>query len=430
MPTDDFKHIYDGIRVLDFTQVLAGPTMTRLLAEMGAEVIKVELPPGGDRSRALPYSRDGRSGYHIQQNRGKRSLCIDLHSVEGRQIVFDLLPHIDIVADSFSPGTLADLGLTYEAMKEVRPGLIMCSVSAFGQDGELAGKPGYDHIAQAYSGITSMVGSPGEAPSLTSFGVGDVTTGVYGMAALASALFYRERTGEGQWVEVSLLDTYVNSHEINVQAYSGSGGDIKPTRSGSHHYAVCPFGIYRTSDGFVFIAVPSEHQWPYLCRAMSREDLIEDVRFNMNIARCNRVTEVVEIIEDWLATLAGTDEAVRVLEAERVPVAPVLSVEQAIHHPHLRERRTIRSVSDRVWGAIEIPGLPMRFSAYPDELALEAPFLGEHNEAILGEYLGYDAKACESLANSGVLAAEPRASEPRRTSHTARSRVGEIGGNP
>ncbi|MPZ62177.1 MAG: CoA transferase [Propionibacteriales bacterium] len=406
MSPDGLKHIYDGIRVLDFTQVLAGPTVTRLLAEMGADVIKVELPPGGDRSRALPYLRDGRSGYHIQQNRGKRSLCVDLHSARGIEIVFDLLRHVDIVVDSFSPGTLGALGLTYDAMKAVRPGLIMCSVSAFGQDGELAGKPGYDHIAQAYSGITSMIGTPEAAPSLTSFGVGDVTTGVYGMAAVASALFHRERTGEGQWVEVSLLDTYFNSHEINVQAYSGSRGDIKPSRSGSHHYAICPFGVYRTSDGFVFIAVPSEHQWSYLCRAIGREELIEDPRYSTNRARSERATEVVEIVEGWLATLSGTEEAVRVLEAERVPVAPVLSVEQAIHHPHLRQRRTVRSVRDRVWGTIEIPGVPMRFSAWPDELPLEAPFLGEHNEEILSEYLGYDAQTCESLAKGGVLASE------------------------
>lgn len=413
MAADGVKHIYDGIRVLDFTQVLAGPTVTRLLAELGADVIKVELPPGGDRSRALPYARDGRSGYHIQQNRGKRSLCLDLHSDKGREIAFDLLPHVDIVVDSFSPGTLAGFGLTYEAMKAVRPGLIVCSVSAFGQEGELAGKPGYDHVAQAYSGITSMIGTPEGAPSLTSFAVGDITTGVYGMAAVASALFHRERTGEGQWVEVSLLDTYFNSHEINVQAHSGSGGDIKPTRSGSHHYAVCPFGVYHTTDGFVFIAVPSEHQWPYLCRAMGREELIEDRRYRTNLARSERVPEVVEIVEGWLATLSGTEEAVRVLEAERVPVAPVLSVEQAIQHPHLRQRRTVRSVRDRVWGTIDIPGVPMRFSAYPDELALEAPFLGEHNEELLSEFLGYDAETCESLTEDGVLASE---SHKERTS--------------
>ncbi|MQA84292.1 MAG: CoA transferase [Streptosporangiales bacterium] len=407
-PAHRFGHIFDGVRVLDFTQVLAGPTVTRLMAEMGAEVLKVELPPRGDISRALPYQKSGRSGYYIQQNRGKKSLCVDVKSGRGKEIITELLPHVDIVVESFSPGTMASLGFGYEAVSEVNPRIIMCSVSAFGQKGGFAGKPGYDNVAQAYSGITSMVGAPGAPPSLTNFAVGDVTTGVYGLAAVASALFHRERSGQGQHVDVSLLDSYFNCHEVNVQAYSGSDGEIRPTRSGSHHYAVSPFGIYRATDGYIFIAVPSDHQWPHICRAMGRTDLIDDPRYRTNAGRVERLPEVVELIEGWLAGLSGVDEAIRILESERVPVAPILTVEQAVQHPYLRERRTVRSVEDRVWGQLDVPGIPLRFSAFPTELPLQAPFLGEHNQEVLSRYLGYGSEAYRELKDAGVLVEEPR----------------------
>lgn len=403
-----FRHVFDGIRVLDFTQVLAGPTVTRLMAEMGAEIIKVELPPRGDISRALPYQKNGRSGYYIQQNRGKKSLCVDVKSSRGKEIIAGLLPHVDVLVESFSPGSIASLGFGYEAVRAVNPRIIMCSVSAFGQQGEIAAKPGYDNVAQAYAGITSMVGSPDGPPSLTNFAVGDVMTGVYGLAAVASALFHRERTGQGQYLDVSLLDSYFNCHEVSVQAHSGSDGKIKPHRSGSHHYAVCPFGIFRARDGHIFIAVPSDHQWPQICRAIGRTDLIDDPRYRVNGSRVERVSEVVALIEDWLGGLSGAEEAIRILESERVPTAPVLTVEQAIGHPYLRERGTVRSVHDRVWGCLDIPGIPLRFSAFPAELQLEAPLLGEHNQEILSAYLGYGPETYMELKDAGVLVEEPR----------------------
>lgn len=402
-----FQHVFDGIRVLDFTQVLAGPTVTRLMAEMGAEIIKVELPPRGDISRALPYQKNGRSGYYIQQNRGKKSLCVNVKSGRGKEIISGLLPHVDVLVESFSPGSIASLGFGYDAVSAVNPGIIMCSVSAFGQQGEIAAKPGYDNVAQAYAGITSMVGPPGGPPSLTNFAVGDVTTGVYGFAAVASALFHRERTGQGQYLDVSLLDSYFNCHEINVQAYSGSDGKVMPQRSGSHHYAVCPFGIFKAADGYIFIAVPSDHQWPHICRAIGRTDLIDDPRYRDNGSRVQRVSEVVALIEEWLGALSGAAEAIRILESERVPAAPVFTVEQAIQHPYLRERGTVRSVEDRIWGQLDIPGMPLRFSAFPAALHLEAPLLGEHNQEILSTYLGYGPETYLDLKNSGVLVEEP-----------------------
>jgi crotonobetainyl-CoA:carnitine CoA-transferase CaiB-like acyl-CoA transferase len=402
----ELTHIFDGIRVLDFTEMAAGPTITRLMAEAGAEIIKVEPPPKGDATRSLPYMRDGRSGYFIQQNRGKKSLCLDLKTSKGRAVLMDLLPSVDVVVESFTPGTIGRLGFDYETVRSVNSRIVMCSLSAFGQEGPLANQPGFDHIAQAYAGVTSMVGEPDSKPTLTSVAIGDVMTGMLGLAAVSAALFHRERTGRGQHTHVSLLDAYFNCHEINVQAYSGSRGEIRPTRSGSHHFAVCPYGIFQANGGYVFIGVPSDHLWPRLCKAIGKPELTSDPRYCTNQARTESREEVIALIEEFLATLSSVEEAVRILESERVPVAPILTVDECISHPYLRERRTVRTVTDRVWGEIDLPGMPMRFSEFPEELQLEAAFLGEHNEDILQGYLGYGADDCRRLADERVLTAE------------------------
>jgi crotonobetainyl-CoA:carnitine CoA-transferase CaiB-like acyl-CoA transferase len=403
------QHIFDGIRVLDFSQMLAGPTISRFFAEMGAEVIKVELPPAGDASRGLPYHHpdDGRSGYYVQQNRGKRSVCVDPKDPAGRELLVELLPHVDVVIESFSPGTIDRLGFGWETVHRVNPRIVMVSVSAFGQEGPLADKPGYDNIAQAYSAITSMIGEPDEPPPLVAAAVGDVMTGVHGFGAVAAALYHRERTGAGQYVEVSLLDSYFHCHEINVQAHSASGGTVQPTRSGSHHFAVCPFGIFRAGGGHVVIGVITPEQWIRLCELMGRTELAADPRFADNAARCGHRGELVAIIEEWLTTFPDLEATVAALESARVPTAPVLTVAQAVQHPHLRERRTVRRVPDRSFGELDIPGFPLRFSAFPAELELHAPYLGEHNREVLIGVLGVDPGVVDELTARGVLRTEP-----------------------
>lgn len=400
------RHIFDGIRVLDFSQVLAGPTTTRFLAEMGAEVIKVEAPPRGDLARSLPFVRDGRSGYHIQQNRGKKSLCVDLKTEAGRELIEGLLPQIDVLVESFAPGAFARLGFSYESVREIKPDIVMCSISAFGQEGPLAGAPGYDNIGQAYAGVTSMVGEPGGRPALIGLAIGDVLTGVHGAAAVAAALFHRERSGEGQFLDVSLLDSYFHCHEMSIELWSGSGGEVTPTRMGSHHYGVCPFGVYEAPDGYVFITAPADKEWARLARAIGRPELAEDPNFATNEARCERVPEVVAIVEEWLGRQASGAAAIELLQAERVPVAPVISIAEAMSHPHLRERGTARTVPDRVWGEIDIPGFPLRFSGFPDQLPLEAAFLGEDNREVLSRLLQLEDDQIEALRDAGVLYAE------------------------
>lgn len=399
------KHILDGYRILDFTQFLAGPTTTRLMAEMGAEVIKVELMPEGDPVRALPYRREGRSGYFIQQSRGKKSICVDIRNPKGLELIKGLIKDCDIVLENFSPGAISRMGLSYEVIKEIKPDIIMCSISAFGQTGPLAKLPGFDYIAMAVSGVMDMIGDPDQPPYFPMLGIGDVSAGVHALAAINAALLYRYKTGKGQYIDISLLDSYFHAHEINVQAYSGSKGKIVPKRSGHHHYAAAPLGLFKCQDGYLFMVVMAR-QWAPLCKAMGREDMAENPDYATNGKRVERRDEIVAIIENWLKDYKR-DDALKLLESMHVPVAPVLSVPEAMAHPHLIERQVIRTIHDRGYGDLEIPGIPLRFSEFPDPLDLQAPFLGEHNKEVFGEHLGLSAAEIDALEKEGVLKSEP-----------------------
>jgi crotonobetainyl-CoA:carnitine CoA-transferase CaiB-like acyl-CoA transferase len=399
---DTPARILDGYKVLDFSQVLAGPTVTRLMAEMGAEVIKVELPPGGDRSRGLPFLRDGRSGYFVQQNRGKKSLCIDLKQAAGRAVIRDMIPKIDVIVENFSPGTIGRLGFDYESVRALSPRIVMCSISLCGQTGPSSYKPGFDHIGASLAGVLDMTGEADGPPLLNTMGIGDISTGVHGFSAVLAALLWRERTGRGQWVDVSLVDTYFHYHDLSAQVLSLSGGAIKPRRSGQHHYMVTPGGIFKSRDGYIFL-VALDHQWADLCRTMGRVDLTNDPRFNTNPVRTQNAPELIKIIEKWLQALSSDAEALKRLDENRVPNAPVLSVEEAVKHPQLRARRTVRRIQDRILGEFEVPGFPLRFSEFPDELTLSAPFLGEHNSQILSDYAGYSSARINQLETAGIL---------------------------
>jgi crotonobetainyl-CoA:carnitine CoA-transferase CaiB-like acyl-CoA transferase len=354
----------------------------------------------------LPFLKNGRSAYFIQQNRGKKSLCLDVRSPKGQEILRELIKQVDVVVENFSPGTIARLGFGYDVVKEINPRVIMCSISALGQTGPLASVPGYDYIGQAYAGVTYMIGDPNGPPSFPMLGLGDVSTGVHAYAAIASALLYRERTGKGQYLDITLLDSYFHCHELNVQLYSGTKGAVQPKRSGSQHYAVSPAGLFKGKEDYLFILC-LEHQWQVLCRAIGRPDLIEDPRFYTNTKRVENQPEVTKVIEEWIVAQTSDEEAVRILQAGHVPVAPVLSIDQAVNHPHLRQRRTVRTITDRVLGEIEVPGMPLRFSEFPDELPLQAPLLGEHNEEILTSYLAYSPEQVRQLESDGVLKRDP-----------------------
>ncbi|MGR8921854.1 MAG: CaiB/BaiF CoA transferase family protein, partial [Gammaproteobacteria bacterium] len=391
-------------RILDFTRALAGPTCTRMFAEMGAEVIKVESAPNGDLTRAVAKFRNDRSFYYVQQNLNKKSLCLDLRSEQGAAIIRELVPKCDVVVENFKPGVINDMGFGFDALKALREDIILCSISALGQQGPLAAKPGYDYIAQAYSGITSMIGEADQPPYIPLAGIGDVSTGVTAAFSVAAALLHRARTGRGQHLDISLLDCYYHYHEVNVTMYSGSGGEIKPTRGGRHVSYVAPAGVFAANGGDIML-MAFLHHWPDLCKAMGREDLITAEGWATDAERLARLDEMIGLIEGWLGSFPGVDEAIAMLEAHGVPCAPILSIEQTVNHPHFRARGTVRTVDDPVAGKFDIPGHPVKTSDYPDHPGYVAPTLGQHNGEILGSLLGRSDEDIAALEAAGVLRA-------------------------
>lgn len=401
------KHLLGGYKVLDFTQFVAGPTVTKLMAEMGAEVIKIELAPTGDLCRNFPYIKDRRSAYFVQQNRGKMSLCLDIKSSAGRAIVRDLIPQVDVLVQNYAPGVIGRMGFGYENVRRLNPKVIMCSVSTFGQTGPLAPEPGYDFIGQAYAGVTWLSGEEGGDYYPPALAIGDVSTGVHGYAAVVTALLHRERTGQGQHLDVSLLDSYFHYHDMAVEMLSASHGTARVERMGNQIGALSPAGIFKTKTGSLWIFAFQNNHWASLCRVMGRTELIEDARCRENISRVANRKIVNEAISEWLMTLAGTDAASVILRDAHIPHAPVLTVEEAMQHPHMRERGTVRTVHDRIMGDFQIPGVPLRFSAFPQSLELEAPFLGEHNSRILSTWLAFFADQIAQLEREGILHSAP-----------------------
>ncbi len=399
------KHVLDGIRVLDFTQHLAGPTTTRLMAEMGAEIVKLELAPWGDQVRKVGYLKGGRSAYFLSQNRGKQSLCVDVKTDRGRKILLDLIPHFDVLVENFAPGVIGRLGLDWATVHRLNPKLIMCSISTFGQTGPLADRPGFDYIGQAYAGVTGLIGEQDGPPVLPMVAMGDVMTGVHGLAAINAALFRRAMGGPGQLLDISLLDSYFHCHESSVGMISASEGRFEPSRGGSHSPGLAPLGAFKGNDGYLII-IAVLHQWPALCNVMGNPGLLKDPRFEKIGDRVKNRYELVKIIEDWIASCGSDDEVIARLEAERVPVAPVLTLKQAMEHPHLIERGTVRTVTEREFGTFQMPGMPLRFSEYANDLELQAPFLGEHNRQTLQALPGYSEAEIDQLEALGVLVAE------------------------
>ncbi len=407
-----------GYRVLDITQFVAGPTATRIMAEMGAEVIKVELVPFGDRGRAAgdksrdpQFKKASQSTYNFQHNHSKQSLALDLKQPRGRALIKALAAKVDVVVENFAPGVMARMGLDYAALKAINPRLIMCSISLAGQTGPLSDKPGYDYMGAAYAGITGLAGEPDRGPAQFATAIGDASTGVTAAMAIGFALLHRERTGEGQYIDCSLIDTYFNMHEVNVPKSTLRGRGFAPKRAGSLHPDGGPTGIFRyKGEEFIAIMV-MPHQWKQMVAAMNRLSLADDARFATPRARRDNNEALKEIIETWLRTFSSRDAAIAALEAARIPCAPVLTLHEAIVHPHLRERGTVRRVKDRMIGEFDIPGMPAKFSAWPERKDLRADLLGEHNEQVLRHFLSLPEAEIAALYRDKVLVRDPLLNE-------------------
>ena len=402
------QRIFAGIRVLDFSQVLAGPTATKLLVELGAEVIKIEFAEEGDPSRTLPRLQGNRSGYHVQQNRGKRSVCLDLRDPRAIELVLDLVPDADVILQNFALGVMERLGLGYEVISAINPSIVMCNMTAFGRKGPLADKPGYDPIAQSWAGVLHMLGYEDRAPILAGISPGDVLAGVHAFGGVVAALFHRERTGRGQEVSVSLLDAYSTAHEVNWQEWSVSNGESEPVRQGNVHPVVGGVGVFETGDGFVTLAAVNNGQWERLTEVMGQPELRDDPRFISTPNRVANRNEVNALVADWLKLQPRRDEIVKLLEAHRVPVAPVLTLAEAAQHPYLHEAGAVRWVDDDVLGRVLVPGMPIKFSEAPGDAELMTRRLGEDNEYVTCDLAGRSHKQYLQLVSEGVLFHNPQ----------------------
>ncbi len=404
-------HMLKGYHVLDFTHFVAGPTCTRIMAELGADVIKVERSPEGDHVRRLGLVKDGMSTYYFQHSHSKRSLGIDLRNPRATELLLAMIPKINVVVENFSPGVISAMGFGYETLRQLNPKLVMCSISVAGQSGPLSQRPGYDFIGSAFAGVTDLLGEPDRPPIVPTMAIGDISTGVAAAMAVGYALLNAERTGKGQHLDASLMDTYFHMHELSVPVLSLRPDTYKPRRNGSQHPVGSPSGVFKAKDGYIMLLV-QQHEFPRLARAMGMPELVQDERFRTNGRRVRNNAALKEIIEQWFATFPDRDAAVTALDKERVPCAPVLSIQEAVAHPHMRGRKTVRRVTDPRFGDFDLPAMPVKFSNYPDRTDLRASLVGEDNEAVMREMLGLtDAQIGDLYAEQVLLKAPAQAAE-------------------
>jgi crotonobetainyl-CoA:carnitine CoA-transferase CaiB-like acyl-CoA transferase len=381
-----------GIKVLDLTRVLAGPHATQILADLGADVIKVERPGTGDDTRGWgpPYVKDAQgndtpeSTYFAGCNRGKRSVTLDLADAAGQVKVRELAARCDVLVENYKTGDLARYGLDYATMHERLPGLIYCSITGFGQTGPYAERAGYDPIAQAMCGLMSVTGEPesleGSTPQRVGVAVVDLMAGQYAVIGILAALLHKRETGEGQHIDIGLLDVGVASMANIGSAYLGAG--VVSKRNGGVHPSVMPSQVFRCSDGYVIVAAANDSQFRKLCEAAGRPELAADARFATNSARVNNRAAIAAILEAIFAQrpVASWIEA---LPAVGVSCAPILSMDQVFEHPQVRARGMVAEVAYAPAGALKVLRSPVRLSATPAVCDRPPPLLGEHNREIL-----------------------------------------------
>lgn len=382
--------VFEGIRVLDFSNNVAGPCCASLLADMGAEVVKIERPVAGDDSRGIMPRVEGKSLTFIWTNRGKKSVELDLHDPEAVELIKRMIVDADVIVESFKPGQMKKFGLDYETVHAIKPSLVYCSISACGQTGAYASKPGFDIIAQGMSGLMDLAGDPDGAPVKQGVTIGDYVGSLNAYGAIVTALYYSRATGKGQLVDISLLDGLVY---CNTTLDNAATTGAHPTRSGPHHGTMAPYGVYNGKNGqSVIVAAYTAAMWKRLCTAMGRPELEADPRFSSNIARTKNLKELVAEIEQWLCSFDDVQEAVDRMEAQNVATCKIRSTYEVANDPVLWERGAIAELptgpSFKEVKSVRTRGAVAQYSETPIQLK-RAPDLGEDNYDILGKY-GWD----------------------------------------
>ena len=373
-----------GIRVLDFTRVLAGPAASLALADLGAEVIKIEPPGTGDETRNFPPTRDGESHYYLSVNRGKKSIVIDLKSPEGLALARDLAAKCDVLIENYRPGVMDRLGLGYDALSAINPRLIYCAISGYGQTGPLKDRPSFDIVLQAMSGALSMNGEPGGLPTKLGIPLGDLVGGINGPIGVLSALYERERTGKGRMIDVSLMDGLLGMLGYIAQLAFFTGQD--PARQGSQHPNLVPYGIFPASDGSIVIACLTPGFWGKICVSIGRPELTDDPRYDTLEKRRDARDEVNAAVSAFTSQHT-VDELVAIFTAHEVPHAPILGVTEALTQPQAVEREMVVQVAHKTMGEIPIVNRSIKFPGDRQPAPEAPPVLGQHTDEILGEVL-------------------------------------------
>jgi crotonobetainyl-CoA:carnitine CoA-transferase CaiB-like acyl-CoA transferase len=395
-------NLFEGVRVLDLSRMLAGPYGSMLLADMGAEVIKIEEPDGGDPMRVMgpPFLAGGESAYFLSINRNKKSVALDLTQTAGRDVFLALAAHADVVWENFRPGVMERLGLGYATLAAANPRLILCSISAYGQDGPYRDWPAFDLALQAMGGAMSITGEEGGKPVRMGLPMGDLAGGMFGAFAVAGSLFRRARTGQGAHVDLSLLDCQVSLLTYMAQ-YFWADGRV-PGPMGSGHASVVPYQALATGDGHLIVAVFAEKFWGGFCRAVEHPEWQADPRFATNRDRVANRAALMTLVADAFASRSTEDWLAR-LHAAGVPAAPILGVDRVLSDPQVRHRRMVVEVEHPRLGALSTLGTPVKIDGAMQLTVTAAPGLGEHTDQVLGSWLKYPAERLGALRRDGVV---------------------------
>lgn len=390
----------EGLKVLDLTRSLSGPYCTMMLGDMGAEVVKVEIPGTGDETRSWgPPFIKGESSYFMSVNRNKKSITINLKTDEGKEILRRLIKISDIFIESFRPGTARDLGIDHQAVEKLNPRIIYCSISGFGQDGPYREKAGYDLVAQAMSGIMSITGERGRSPVKVGVAIADIGAGMFAAYGILSALYRREKTGEGQWIDSSLLDGQV-AWLTYMGAYYLATGEL-PERLGTAHPSIVPYQAFKARDSYLVVAVGNDGIWARFCEALDILELAEDPRFRTNPDRVRNRDALVKILEDVFVRKPAK-EWLDSLEKAGVPAGPLNNLDEVFTDPQVLHRKMLIEVEHSKAGRVKVTGVPVKLSKTPGAIYLPSPALGEHTDEIL-KSIGYTDREIAVFRARGVV---------------------------
>jgi formyl-CoA transferase len=384
-------------RVLDLTRVRAGPTAVRQLADWGADVIKIEMPAGPEIDDGFTGERDSPDFQNLHRN--KRSMTLNLKAEEGKEIFRRLVVDADVVVENYRPDVKNRLGIDFESLRKINPGIVLGSISGFGQDGPYRDRPGVDQIAQGMGGLMSVTGLPGQGPVRAGTAIADLTSGLYLAIAILTALLQREETGEGRWVHTSLLEAQIAI--MDFQAARWLMGHEVPVQAGNNHPTAVPTGVYPTSDGHINIGSGGGERWVRLCKAIGAEHLLEDPDYAGRSQRSENRDALNEILSEFTRTRTSA-EWVKLLNDSGVPCGPIYTLDQTFEDPQVRHLGMAKGVDHARLGAITLVGQPINFDGVPERAWTGTPELGEHTDKVLAE-LGYDSGAIADLRQRAVI---------------------------